>query len=93
MSSTEYLGCNIETFENTFNNNSQKGCHGKIMVNGISVIRYHLNTTNHRLKRLFNGYTTQIHSPCGQVKIYQRAVDIFLADLDHFSSPGYLEQT
>ena len=37
------------------------------------------------MKRLLNGFTTQIHSPCGQAKICQKDVDIFLASLDHLS--------
>ena len=36
MSSTEYLG----RLKNILNNNSQKACHGKITVNGTSIITY-----------------------------------------------------
>ena len=30
------------------------------------------------MKRLLNGYTTQTHNTYGQVKVFQKAVDIFL---------------
>ena len=40
MSSTDYLECNFETFKKQIEQNSQKVCHGKIMVNGTSIIRY-----------------------------------------------------
>ena len=38
MSSTEFLGCNIEAFKK--HTEQQFTCHGKIMVNGISIIKY-----------------------------------------------------
>ena len=54
--------------KNILNNNSHKACHGKITVNHTSIIRCRWNTTNHHLKRLNNGCTTQIHSPWGKWK-------------------------
>ena len=47
MSSTEYLGCNIETFEKHIEQQFMgkiakaisKACHGKITENGTSIIR------------------------------------------------------
>ena len=80
MGSTEYLGWISRRLKNILNKNLQKVCHGKIMVNGTSILRYRWNTINHHFKRLFNGCTTQIHSLCGQVKICQKDVDIFLTD-------------
>ena len=74
-------GLQPRCWNNTLNNNSQKACHGKITVNGTLIIRYHWNTTKHRLKRLVNGCTTQIHSPCGQATICQKDVNIFVANL------------
>ena len=44
-----------------------------------------LKTIKKGLKGLLNGWTTQIHNPCGHVRIYQKVVDIFLTDLDPFS--------
>ena len=72
MSSTEYLDVISRRLKNTLDNNLQKACHGKITVNGISIIRHHWNITSHHLKRLLNGCTTQIRSLCGKWKYVER---------------------
>ena len=82
MNSAEYLGCNIETFKK----HEQRFTEGMSWENyGEWHVDHKIPLKNNKpsLEKVFNGCITQIHNPCGQVKICQKDVDIFLVTTFH----------
>ena len=92
-SSTEYLGCNIETLKKYIEQQ---------FTESMSWEKYSEWHIDHKIPLKYNKPSfeevaqccaTQTHSLCGQLKICQKAVDIFLTDFDHFSFLADLEKT
>ena len=86
MSSKEYLRCNIETFKKHIEQQFTEGMlwdnHGEWHIDHKIPLEYNKPSFEEVIQRLHYTNTQPI---CGQVKICQKDIDIFLADLDHFS--------
>ena len=92
-SSTEHLRCNIETFKKYIEQQFTEGMswenYGEWHIDHKIPLKYNKLSFEEVAQRC----ATQTHSLCGQLKIFQKAVDIFLTDLDHFSFLADLEKT
>ena len=63
MSSTDYLGCNIETFEKHIEQQFTEGMSWENYGEQLIDHKIPLNTTNHHWKNLPSGCTAQIPQP------------------------------